>query len=179
VSVPIYEVIAGGLLVLFVPGYTIAKAVFPEWRIRGPDPIRTGVVLVTLSFLLSLSLTVVVGFGLLNLSPSGFQAAWSDPQLEVVLAALALIGFSAGWLRGAYARVSPTVRMEPVPGGVEGAWEMERELDRLSGRARRLAHALRVSGTGSPEAPRLKQEIEEVEAQQRELLRRRQAEYAD
>jgi len=85
----VVEGVAGGLLLFFVPGYALTKAVFPEWRVRGRNAGRRLVEVVTLSFVTSIGLTVVVGFGLLDLAPGGFSAAWSDPLLEAALAAVA------------------------------------------------------------------------------------------
>jgi len=179
-SVPVYAQAAGIVLVFFLPGFLVAKAIFPEFRVRrAPDPIRQAVVLTTLSLVLSVALTILVGFGLLSLAPGGFQAAWSDPVLEVILLAIALIAFAAGWFRGAYSKVPVTRPPTEAPlGGEEGAWELQRELDRLRLKERRLIHRLRSVAPGTPEEGRIQHEIETIRAANRELRESRQAEYA-
>jgi len=172
------EALAGGLLLFFVPGYAIAKASFPEWRVRGEGGLPRLVELVTLSFVLSVVLTVLVGYGLLNLAPGGFAASWSDPVLEAVLAAVAVVALVVAVLRGAFARVPPVTRLTEADSGAEGAWELSRELERLSRDERRLEHALRASSRDSNERSRLTQELESVRAERDALRRRREEQYA-
>jgi len=100
-ALDLLEAIVGGLLLFVVPGFAVARALFPEWRFRGPDGTLRALETATLSFVLSVALTVLVGSLLLGLAPGGFAAAWSDPVLEVALAAVALVAVAAGVLRGA------------------------------------------------------------------------------
>jgi uncharacterized membrane protein len=174
----IAEGLVGALLLFFVPGYAVAKALFPEWRVRGPEGIRRLLELVTLSFVTSIGLTVVVGYGILSLAPGGFAAAWSDPVLEVVLAAVAVIAFVVALARGAFARNPPTPRPAPEGVGEEGSWELSRELERLGRDERRLQHALRVSSSGPAEVTRLTAELDSVRAERDALRRKREEEYA-
>ena len=173
------EAIAGGLLVFLVPGFFLTRALFPEWRFRGSAAARRLLETLTLSFVLSVTLTVLVGYLLLTLAPGGFQAYWSDPVLEAVLAGVALAAAAAGLLRGAYAREPPAPwpSPEPDPGG-SGAWELTRELDRLNREERRLRHALRVSPTGA-DGHALRQQLEQVRSEAEALRRHREAEYAE
>ena len=115
------EGVAGGLLLFFLPGYAVTKALFPEWRVRGPEGGRRLLETVTLSFVTSVGLTVVVGFGILDLVPGGFAATWSDPVLEGALAAVALVGFVAAFFRGAFARTPPATRACNGGGGRGGS----------------------------------------------------------
>jgi hypothetical protein len=172
------EVVVGFLLVFFVPGYALTKATFPEWRVRGPDGLLRLVELVTLGFVLSVVLTVLVGYGLLAVSPAGFQAYWSDPVLEAILAAIAIAGFAVAGFRGGFAREPPAARPPDDAFGERGAWELSRELDRLAREERRLQHELRVNGSDPAEARRLHGELDRVGAERAELQRRREAEYA-
>ena len=171
------EGVAGALLLFFVPGYAVAKALFPEWRVRGPGGNRRLLEIVTLSFVTSIGLTVVVGYGLLDLAPGGFSAAWSDPVLEVSLAAVALVAFLAAVARGGFSRTPPTPRPEPEETGEEGAWELSRELERLGREERRLDHALRVSSGDETVTSRLRAELDGVKAEREALRRKREAEY--
>ena len=108
------EVVVGTPLLFFVPGYTVTKAIFPEWRVRGELAFRRLLEISTLGFVLSVVLTVLVGELLLAASPGGFQASWSDPVLESILAGVALVAFVAGFVRGGYARVPPASQAAEV-----------------------------------------------------------------
>jgi uncharacterized membrane protein len=174
----IAEGVAGGVLLFFLPGYALTKALFPEWRVRGPEGGRRLLETVTLSFVTSIGLTVVVGFGILDLVPGGFAAAWSDPVLEGALAAVALVGFVGAFFRGAFARTPPATPTAAGASGEEGAWELSRELERLGRTERRLEHAIRVSTQGPTEAARLTAELESVRAERDALRRKREDEYA-
>jgi len=172
------EAIVGGLLVFFVPGYAVTKSLFPEWRVRGPEGTRRLLETVTLSFVTSVGLSVLVGYGLLSLAPGGFLASWSDPVLEAALALVALVAFAVAVARGSFARNPPPAPAAREGGGEEGAWEVSRELERLGRDERRLEHAVRVSAAGSPERSRLASELENVRAERDALRQRREEEYA-
>lgn len=175
--VAVVEGVVGGLLLFFVPGYAVTKAVFPEWRVRGVEGPRRLLEVVTLSFVASIGLTVVVGFGTLGLAPGGFSAAWSDPLLEGVLAAVAAVAFLGSIFRGAWSREPPRA---PAPTGVseEGAWELSRKLETLDRDERRLRHALRLAPASSTDAARLSAEIDSLRAQRDALRKQREDEYA-
>lgn len=174
----IAEGLAGGLLLFFIPGYAVAKALFPEWRVRGPQGGRRLLEIVTLSFVTSVGLTVVVGFGILDLVPGGFAAAWSDPVLEGALGAVALVALVAAFLREAFARIPPASRPTAAGAGEEGAWDLSRELERLGRDERRLQHVLRVSSPNPAETARLTAELDSVRAERDALRRKREEEYA-
>ena len=163
----------------FVPGYTITKALFPEWRVRGSAAPRVAVTIVTLSFVTSVGVTVLVGFGLLSLSPDGFQASWSDPVLQAWLAGIALVAFVVGFWRGAYRRDPPEPRPKPAADpGSEGAWELQRRLDGLRRQSRRLEHELRRAGASTPQGERIQARIDDLEREARDIRAGRQREYA-
>ena len=170
------EIAAGVLLLFFLPGYTWTKAVFPEWRIRGAVATLRLLEVVTLSFVSSIAWTVLVGYGLLTLSPAGFQAYWTDPALEVGLAIVAGVGFGLGYFRGAYAREPPSPpSAEPMDEST--TWDLMQELEELRRRERRVRHELRRAPSGSPEALRLTGELEQLRADVDALASRREAEY--
>jgi len=171
------EAVAGFLLVFFVPGYTLTKATFPEWRIRGASATRRLVEVVTLSFVLSVVLTVLVGYLLLSAAPGGFQASWSDPVLEAALAAVALVGGVAGWARGAYSRTVPSAPRREAEATEEDAWEVSREIDRLNREERRLLHDLRGAGPDGRAAGEIRSALESVRAERDALQRRREGEF--
>ena len=172
------EAVVGALLLFFLPGYAVAKALFPEWRVRGPGGSRRLVEIVTLSFVTSIGLTIVVGYGLLSLAPGGFSAAWSDPVLEVALAAVTVVATGIAFARGSFAVTPPAARPAEDTGGEEGAWEISRELERLGRDERRLQHALRVASTSPTDTARLTAELAAVRAERESLRRRREEEYA-
>lgn len=172
------ETAAGLLLVFFVPGYAIAKALFPDWRVRGREGLRRLVELVTLSFLLSVVLTVLVGYFEMTLAPGGFRSYWADPVLEVSLTAVAVVAFALGLARGAYRTVPPPRPAVAPYGGEEGVFDLTLELDRLRREGQRIRHALRTGSPTASERDRLRTRLEEVEGASAELQRRREAEYA-
>lgn len=171
------EAIAGFLLVFIIPGFCLAKAVFPEWRFRGPSGLRRVVELGTLSFVLSVVLTVLVGYVLLSFAPGGFQAYWSDPVLETILAAISAVALVFAWVRGSFRRM-PLVPTAPPTPSEEGAWELTRDLDRLGREERRLRHRLRVGVEDPTERDRMNNRLEEIRQECEELARRREAQYA-
>ena len=174
------EVPVGFLLVFFLPGYAVTKALFPEWRVRGPEKYLRLIEFATLGFVLSVVLTILAGYLLLVGAPGGFQAYWSAPVLEAVLGALTVVGVAVAAARGAFSREPPAPRaVPPEAGGEEGAWELTRELDRLAREERRLRRSLRGGVSDPDEAARMRRRLAEVEAHVEELGRRREAEYAE
>jgi len=172
------EGVAGGLLLFFVPGYAVTKALFPEWRVRGAQGYRRLLEIVTLSFVTSIGLTVVVGYGLLSLAPNGFAAAWSDPLLEGILVALTVVALAAALVRGAFAAVPPTARPALEGTDKEGAWELSRQVERLARDERRIEHELRVAPPDPATKARLTAELESLRAERDTLRRQREEEYA-
>jgi Protein of unknown function (DUF1616) len=170
------EALAGLLLVFVLPGFALSRALFPEWRFRGPDGLLRVVETASLTLVLSVALTILVGFGLLN-TPGGFSASWSDPVLEAILAAIAALGFVAAWLRGAFARIAPTSRpLEPL-GGEEGGAPALQRAEELLREERRLRHALRVAPDAASTA-RIQHDLGRVRAEARRLGTVREEEYA-
>lgn len=174
----VWEPVLGIPLVFFVPGYTVTKAIFPDWRVRGSAALRRGLEIGTLAFVLSVVLTVLAGELLLAAAPSGFQAAWSDPVLESLLAGIALVGFVAGWMRGAYARVPPAAPVAETGTAEEGAWELTRRLDALGREERRIRHALRAAHPSDAERADLLRQLDRVVGEEEALGQEREAAYA-
>jgi hypothetical protein len=170
------EIVVGILLLFFAPGYFVTKATFPEWRVRGEDALVRAIEIGTLSFVLSVALTVLVGYALLVGGPQGFQAAWSDPVLEAILFAIAIVAFGVGAARGAYRAIPPVRASTPAP-GEEGPFELARELTRLDREEKRLSRELDRAGTTGLQAD-LERQLGAVRARRTELQRRREAEYA-
>ncbi len=175
----VLSVAVGALLVFFLPGFVVTRALWPERRLlRGAGAARALLETITLSLVLSVVLTVLVGYLLLEISPGGFQAFWRDPVLEAVLAGIALVAFGAGLVQGAYFR-SPLTGGPVVAGdGEEGAWELGRRLERLRQRERQLERALARAPASSEGSVRLQGELEEVRAEAETVRRRREDQYA-
>lgn len=170
------ESVAALVLLFFLPGYALTKATFPEWRVRGQVAALRFVEIVTLSLFGSVALTVLAGYALLSVGPSGFRAFWGDPELEVALTAFAAVGLGVAVARGAFARTPPSAR----PDSSEEAppWETVQALDDLRREERRVRHALRRAPSGSPEAGNLRRELERIRAEADEVARHREGEYA-
>ncbi len=169
------EAFLGGALLFFVPGFTVARAVFPRLRFRGPNGLRGALETITLAFTLSVVLTVLVGFLLLRVAPGGFLANWSDPLLEACLGAIAAVALAVGLLEGAYARtLPPPPAREPGSGG---PWELTRELDRLGAEERHLVRKLSGPRPDSEAPGELQERLDEVRSELRALQERREAEY--
>ena len=174
-AVPWLEAVAGFLLLFVLPGFTVTKAVFPEWRVRGEGAILRATELGALTLTVSVALVILVGFGLENGTVAGFQATWSDPVLEAALAVIAAGAFAVGWVRGAYRFVPPArAPLEPAP-GEEGGWELLRSLDRIRREERRLRHELR-GATGTERGSR-EGRLAELEAEEERLIRAREEAY--
>jgi uncharacterized membrane protein len=171
------EAVAGGVLLFFLPGYTIAKALFPERRARGPDGVRWVLEAIAIAFVLSVVLTVTVGYLLLG-TPGGFSATWSDPVLEAALAAIALVAFVVGLLEGAYGKAPPVRALGAVEPGSEGAWELSERLDRLQRERLGVERDLRrIPTSDTAAAGPLRLRLDRLLAEEETLRRQREAEY--
>jgi len=176
--VALVQAVAGGVLLFFLPGYAVARAVFPERRVRGPTAVGWVLELVALAFVLSVVLTVVVGYVLLAGTSGGFSASWSDPRLEVGLAAITLVAFVAGWLEGAYARTPPPGHRIGADPGTARPWELSDRLDRLQ--RERIGLERRLRATPASDADRIAEltaDRDHVVAEEERLRQRREADY--
>jgi hypothetical protein len=174
-SIP--EALLGLLLVYFLPGFGVVRAMFPERRVFRPLSLRTLVEELTASLVLSVALAILIGFVWLGTS-TGVQASWSQPLVELTLGLIGLVGLALAAFRGSFARIPPTAtEPEPSPGEA-GAFELIRSLDQIAREERRLTHRLRVVGEGSSESTAIRAELERVRAESARIRRLREAEYA-
>jgi hypothetical protein len=118
------RVVAGLLLVLFLPGYTLIQAMFPR---RGElDEEFDTLYRVTLGMAMSICVVILIGFVLGNpsLGSAPDWGGWSDGDkgyfqtffITVSLTAATLLFFGIGWFRGAYpwmANVHPSLARAP------------------------------------------------------------------
>ncbi|MCI4347328.1 MAG: hypothetical protein L3J97_01750 [Thermoplasmata archaeon] len=171
------EVVLGLLLLFGLPGWGVTKAVFPEWRLRGPEALLRTVEVGTLSVVLSVALTVLVGFGLGALPGNLFQVGWSDPLLESILAAMAGIALAVAALRGAFrarAPLGPVLESSP---GEDAPFALVAELESNRREFRRLRHSLRQLSPGDPARPELARKVAALEEEFRRVRERRETEY--
>ncbi|MGI0055086.1 MAG: hypothetical protein ACREBZ_05160 [Thermoplasmata archaeon] len=173
----VLEAAAGLVLLFFLPGFALSQAVFPEWRFRGSMGRLRVLETAAFSLVVSVALTVVVG-EILLVGATGFQAGWSDPILEVVLAGISAVGLGIGALRGAFSSEppAPPPGSEPESTGAD-PWELLNDLDRLSREERRLQRALRGASRDPAEHDRLQRALDVVRSQRTNLETEREADY--
>ncbi|MCI4326270.1 MAG: DUF1616 domain-containing protein [Thermoplasmata archaeon] len=169
------EAVVGLALLFVLPGFAVARATFPEWRFRGPGGPLHLVETLTLSLVVSVGLTIVLGFALLS-SSAGFGATWSDPSLFVALAAVTAIGLGVALARGAFSEIPPAGPELPSERGNEGAFETIRALDGLVASERRLRHRLRVLPRDDPARPTVDRELADVVGRKAAALAAREEE---
>jgi hypothetical protein len=118
------RVIAGLLLVLFLPGYTLIQAMFPR---RGElDEEFDTLYRVTLGMAMSICVVILIGFVLGNPSlgkPTGWEGIIDEEKgyfqtffVTISLLLTTILFFIAGWYRGAYpwmANIHPSLARAP------------------------------------------------------------------
>jgi hypothetical protein len=169
--------VGGIILIFFLPGFGLTRALFPEQRVFRPRSLRTLVEQLTLSVFASLVLTVLVGFAWLGTS-TGFEAAPSNPLVELTLAAVTVVALAAATLRGSFSRNPPRAPHPSEELGHERPLELVRALDDLAREERRLRHRLRSVEADSREHATVTAELESVRGEASRLKARREAEYA-
>ncbi|HEV2166420.1 MAG TPA: DUF1616 domain-containing protein [Thermoplasmata archaeon] len=171
------EIVAGLLLVFFLPGFAITRALFPERRVFRPLSWKNLLEQLTSSVVLSVALTILVGFVWLGTS-TGVQANWSDPLEEATLGAVAAVALGIAVARGGFSVLPPkSAPLEPQ-GGHSDPVEVVHRLDLLAREERTLTHRIRVVGSRSDAAQPLVQELERVQGEAARLRAEREEEYA-
>lgn len=175
---PAFALVA--LLLFFVlPGFTLSRALWPEWRLRGRDGVETMAKLATSSLVLSVALLILVGFVLGNAPGGLFQASPSDPLLELILAAMTAIFLVLAFLRGAFSEVPPSAPRFSTPplAGEDDLPEVWREFEAMAREESKLRRRLRLeTRENSPEADATRQALETLKARRREREAQREAE---
>lgn len=92
----ILHVIAGMIIVLFLPGFTLIQALFP--REKELDEEFDMLYRITLGIAMSIVIVILLGFVLGNPKVKGFTAK----NLWISLSLISLLFFIIGWYRGAY-----------------------------------------------------------------------------
>lgn len=168
--------VAGALLVFVVPGLALNRALFPDWRFRGPSGTARVVETGVMSLFGSVALTVVVGSALAAGPGLTFQASWRDPELEAVLGVLSAALFAVAALRGAFRRDPPVPpATETAPAEFDG-WSRLREFSAVEERLRAARRAF-IGAPSSEEQDRWRAEVRRLEGEREELRRRREVEF--
>jgi hypothetical protein len=104
------------VFVFFLPGFLIVNALFPR---KGElDPEYDMLYRITLGIVMSVALTIFVGFGLnsLGLDPTTNMGYFQAPYIWATLIILSILFFVIGWYRGAYpfmGRIRPSLYRLP------------------------------------------------------------------
>lgn len=167
------------LLVFVLPGFGLARALWPEWRLRGERGLETIVTLAAASLVLSVGISILVGFVLGNAPGGWFQASPSSPVLEAILTGLTGAFLLVALLRGAFSHTVPAppkLASPPLAGEQDLAevWQEFEEMARQESELRRRLKAER--GQGSPEAAATQRDLETLMARRRERETQREAE---
>jgi hypothetical protein len=172
------EAAVGLLLLFFLPGFALTRALYPERRVLRPLSLLRLVEQLTLGIVLSVALGILVGFVWLG-TPGGVQAGWSEPLVELTLAGIAAAAFAVAFARGSFARVPPAGPALEAQGGLSDPTTLLHELEGLHREERRIRHRLRVAGAKGRAAGDDAQELERVRQEIRRIESGREAEYRD
>ena len=117
----VLQVIAGIVILFFLPGYTLVNLLFPR---KGElDPEYDQVYRVTLGMALSLAISIMIGF-LLNAAGDEQHAYVAPGPLWEVLLSITAILALGGWLRGAYplaGMIHPKLYRSPAQTSTRGS----------------------------------------------------------
>jgi hypothetical protein len=163
------QVVAGLLIVFFVPGYFLVNALFP--RRNEFDSEIDIIYRVTIGIGLSMALVILDNFALNALGTNADTGlGYIDaPYLWASLLSLSAVLFAVGWWRGAYkwaARVHPKLARMPPPD--------PRSMDL---RKRTPANKARLDELGRKRVE-MQRKIEALEAKERANVGSRRARYA-
>ena len=116
------QILAGIIVVFFLPGYTMVTMLFPR---KGElDPEYDLLYRTTLGMGLSIVLAIMAGFGLNAISSEEHGYVTAGPLLGVLLLATGLF-FLVGWYRGAYpwlGLLHPSLYRAPRIPGIPKDW---------------------------------------------------------
>ena len=199
----VLRIILGLVLIFFLPGYLLVKALFPgqneldkEYNLIYEIGLGMGlsIVIAILDGFLLGSLHQLVGFRTVD----GAEKGWFDtPYIVSSLLLVCLLLFIAGWYRGAYpwmgrlhpsltrvpASESPKARKERMDNLIKELWDLSRERERLRKEVRDFERKSRAHAAGMKVHYRKRLEesrgkLEEVDKKIRELEEKRADELA-
>ena len=118
------QVLAGIVLLFFLPGYTLVNLLFPR---KGElDPEYDQVYRIALGMALSIAISIMVGFGLNALGGEAHAYVTAGPLWLVLLAITGLFTLG-GWIRGAYpaaGMIHPSLYRSPSQGVGRGGFSL-------------------------------------------------------
>jgi hypothetical protein len=162
----VLQIILGLVLIFFLPGYLLVKALFPgrneldqEYNLIYEIGLGMGlsIVIAILDGFLLGSLQQVVGFRIVDGVEKGY---FDTPYIVSSLLAICLLLFAAGWYRGAFpwmgrlhpsltrvpASEGPRARKERLDNLIKELWDLSRERERLRKEVRDFEHKSRAHG---------------------------------
>lgn len=167
----------GLMLIFFLPGFAVTRALFPERRVFRPPSGKVLVEQLTSSVILSVAITILAGYVWLGTSV-GFQVTWAQPRVEESLAAISGVGLAVAAARGSFARRTPQGPDLPPEAGHSDPMALIRQLDELARRRRSLQHQRRIAGGDSPDSASIDEAIRRIDDEDRALRAQREEEYA-
>jgi hypothetical protein len=164
----VLRIILGLVLIFFLPGYLLVKALFPgrneldkEYNLIYEIGLGMGlsIVIAILDGFFLGSLHQLVGFRLVDGTEKGY---FDTPYIVSSLLVICLLLFVAGWYRGAFpwmgrlhpsltrvpASEGPKARKERIDNLIKELWDLSRERERLRREVRDFEHKSRAHGAG-------------------------------
>jgi hypothetical protein len=199
----VLRIILGLVLIFFLPGYLLVKALFPgrneldkEYNLIYEIGLGMGlsIVIAILDGFLLGSLHQLVGFRTVD----GAEKGWFDtPYIVSSLLLICVLLFIAGWYRGAFpwmgrlhpsltrvpASENPKARKERMDNLIKELWDLSRERERLRKEVRDFERKSRAHAAGMKVHYRKRldgsrKKLEEVDKKMKELEDRRADEMA-
>jgi hypothetical protein len=199
----VLQIILGLVLIFFLPGYLLVKALFPgrneldqEYNLIYEIGLGMGlsIVIAILDGFLLGSLQQMVGFRIVDGVEKGY---FDTPYIVSSLLAICLLLFVAGWYRGAFpgmgrlhpsltrvpASEGPKARKERLDNLIKELWDLSRERERLRKEVRDFERKSRAHGASMKVHYRKRLEesrkrLDEVDRKMKELEDRRAEELA-
>lgn len=158
--IDILRVIFGILLIFFLPGYMLVKALFPGSK--DLDKEYNTLYVVTLGMAMSIVLTILSGFilGSIPPDPSTGKGYFKSPFIELNLIFMTLVFFGAAWYRGGFpvlGKVHPSLLRVPKAEKARFKKTTEERIDELVLEFKELARR----------RERLKRDIKDTERKMR------------
>ncbi|HEV2519661.1 MAG TPA: DUF1616 domain-containing protein [Thermoplasmata archaeon] len=173
----LWQAAVGLMLIYFLPGFAVTRALFPERRVFRPTSAKVLVEQLTSSVILSVAITILAGYVWLGTSV-GVQVTWAQPRVEESLAVISGVTLAVAAARGSFARRAPKGPDLAPESGHSDPMAIIRQLDELGRRRRSLEHQRRVTGADSPDSVSIDEAIRQIDDEDRALRAQREAEYA-
>lgn len=106
--VSVLQAVMGFLLIFFLPGFTLVKALFPKKE--DLDPEFGGLYQVVLGMGMSVVITIVVGILLGSLPLQNGKGQFTAPNIILLLSVITITLFAVGTYRNAYPRITKQLK---------------------------------------------------------------------